>query len=970
MWRESTRVREYCSSPSVQLSSSTGRLTRTTPTSTNLHFYEHHTSTCTMMIARRLLVLPALVALAARNADAFTPANFGSRTTANTAVRFSMVASETDVSIEYDAAARLAYKDWCAKFGKDASESKFETFKANYETVTVANVSAAKKARDSGTDRPKDLELNEFGDMSEEEYLQMQAGASAPAPAPEKGAMQSVMEASMAQSDASNALAEAADALAEEEEELAKALGLNSVEELEEAIDAVQGFDTDGGPLDTSDVREVRVRSAYMEWCKEYGKQPDESRFPTFSSNFLAMEEYANENGREMVLNKYADCTEEEYRKLTNTAAPAPELVVEKPVEKAVAAPKKEEPKKEEPKKEEPKEEAPKVEAKEEKPKPAPKAPPKQEPAKQLSLEEEAIMLAKAAAEAEAAQVAKRRALDEQAAEIERQKAAEALKKQQKTVVPTPPKSQPKEEGNIFSSLFQSAPKKAEAPAVKKEVVKEETTDAQARLKAAGAVVAQQRKDERDAIKKAKLPQKPVQPTKEEGAGFLSSIFGMTTEKAPAKPAAPAKPVAPVKPMPPAPVKAATEAEKKVEVSLPFSFFKPAEDKPEPKATPDPPKPSSPKKSVGDIDVAPNAMTEALNSFFGAGNKAPAPVAPPKPEPAPVSQVSKPKPQPFNLFGGVPAAPKKVEVKPAAPKPAPVRKPSPTLSLFGGSAPKTAAPPAPQAPVSAPAPKGSGTFSLFSSPLAAKVEPAPAPKPVAAKPAPVFGGLFGGSPAPKPAPKASPQPPKPVEKAPVKGSGTFTLFGGGASTPSKPVAQKPPVQQKAPVKKSTPNGVAGIGGFTSFGAPKKAAKPPARASGTISVTKQARGPGTISLSSPKKTPPPAPVTAPKTPAKGSGTFSIFGGLSTPSPSKPTPVAEPVKQKTVSKPSGGFSLFGGAGAKQTTSPKVVADDIPVVSKFTQNADGSITGIVRNSKISAMEQKLQLLRLGVVPKLVMS
>lgn len=95
---------------------------------------------------------------------------------------------------------------------------------------------------------------------------------------------------------------------------------MSSVEELEEAIDAVQGFDTDGGPLDTSDVREVRVRSAYMDWCKEYGKQPDESRFPTFSSNFLAMEEYANENGREMVLNKYADCTEEEYRKLTNTA--------------------------------------------------------------------------------------------------------------------------------------------------------------------------------------------------------------------------------------------------------------------------------------------------------------------------------------------------------------------------------------------------------------------------------------------------------------------------------------------------------------------------------------------------------------------------------------------------------------------------------------------------------------------------
>lgn len=279
--------------------------------------YEIYT---TMMIDRRLLVLPALVALAARNADAFTPASFAGRTTANS-VRFSMVSTETDVSVEYDSAARLAYKDWCAKFGKEASDSRFETFKSNYEAITVANVSAAKKARDDGAARPKDLELNEYGDMSEKEYLEMQSGGGSAEPkeaAPSP--MESVMEASMAQSDASNALAEAANALAEEEEELAEALGLDSIEELEEAIDAIQGIDEEGVAVDTSDAREIRVRAAYMDWCKEYGKQPDENRFPTFSSNFLAMEEYANENGREMVLNKYADCTEEEYRQLTNTA--------------------------------------------------------------------------------------------------------------------------------------------------------------------------------------------------------------------------------------------------------------------------------------------------------------------------------------------------------------------------------------------------------------------------------------------------------------------------------------------------------------------------------------------------------------------------------------------------------------------------------------------------------------------------
>jgi hypothetical protein len=122
--------------------------------------------------------------------------------------------------------------------------------------------------------------------------------------------------------------------------------------------------------------------------------------------------------------------------------------------------------------------------------------------------------------------------LDEQAAQMEREKAAEALKKQQQAVVPTPPKSKPvesKEEGNIFSSLFQSAPKKAAPSAPKKEApVKKESAPAvddkaaaQARLKAAGAVVAKQRNAEMKAIKTAKAP-----PKKDEGAGLLGSLFG------------------------------------------------------------------------------------------------------------------------------------------------------------------------------------------------------------------------------------------------------------------------------------------------------------------------------------------------------------------------------------------------------------------------------------------------------------
>jgi membrane protein involved in colicin uptake len=116
-------------------------------------------------------------------------------------------------------------------------------------------------------------------------------------------------------------------------------LGLDSVEELEGAIDAMEGIAEDGSELDTTNIsREARLRSAYMDWCKEYGKESDEARFQTFTSNYLAMEEYAEQNGKEMQLNMYADCTEEEYTAQTAAATEeVVEVVEEAPVVDAAA---------------------------------------------------------------------------------------------------------------------------------------------------------------------------------------------------------------------------------------------------------------------------------------------------------------------------------------------------------------------------------------------------------------------------------------------------------------------------------------------------------------------------------------------------------------------------------------------------------------------------------------------------------
>jgi len=108
----------------------------------------------------------------------------------------------------------------------------------------------------------------------------------------------------------------------------------------------MDGIAEDGSMIDGDNLaREARVRSAYLEWCREYGKESDEARFEQFFTNFLEMEEYAKETGKEMSLNEYADCTETEYAALMEGEEAVKEaeiaiaaLVDEAPVKPAISA--------------------------------------------------------------------------------------------------------------------------------------------------------------------------------------------------------------------------------------------------------------------------------------------------------------------------------------------------------------------------------------------------------------------------------------------------------------------------------------------------------------------------------------------------------------------------------------------------------------------------------------------------------
>ena len=102
---------------------------------------------------KRILFAVLLAALSAEKASAFLTAPMGIvRRPLPATLRMGEQATGMDVSIPYDAAARLSYDEWRDRYGKGAFDAKrFEIFKANYETVSIANVKAKKKAREDGT---------------------------------------------------------------------------------------------------------------------------------------------------------------------------------------------------------------------------------------------------------------------------------------------------------------------------------------------------------------------------------------------------------------------------------------------------------------------------------------------------------------------------------------------------------------------------------------------------------------------------------------------------------------------------------------------------------------------------------------------------------------------------------------------------------------------------------------------------
>ena len=116
-----------------------------------------------------------LAVLAAQTATAFVlPQRHYSSSSFQLGAVLSSQTAARDIGVKIfdnESAIRTAYDDWRVEFGKGAfDENRYEQFKQNFKTLTVANLEAIEKAAAAGTNLPGWMYLNEYGDFSQTEY--------------------------------------------------------------------------------------------------------------------------------------------------------------------------------------------------------------------------------------------------------------------------------------------------------------------------------------------------------------------------------------------------------------------------------------------------------------------------------------------------------------------------------------------------------------------------------------------------------------------------------------------------------------------------------------------------------------------------------------------------------------------------------------------------------------------------------
>ena len=236
-----------------------------------------------------------------------------------------------DVSIDYDAAARVEYEAWVTKYQKEYDPYRYEIFKSNYEKITIANVKSARDRR-KGKKARAEMAMNEYADMTKEEYM---LAMGIPIPPPKATATQGMdiveyeedydgnenyknefIDVKEFENLSFTSLEEEKLKLARQTSNIISNLGLKNMDELNTVMQTIDLITSASENVDNILERKAKIRTAYLDWCNDYNKPVDEKRFLIFCDNYEKFERYFEERGMSIRLNQYADCTETEYRVL------------------------------------------------------------------------------------------------------------------------------------------------------------------------------------------------------------------------------------------------------------------------------------------------------------------------------------------------------------------------------------------------------------------------------------------------------------------------------------------------------------------------------------------------------------------------------------------------------------------------------------------------------------------------------
>lgn len=159
--------------------------------------------------------------------------------------------------------------EWKRDYGKDDDDgdmdlSRLENFKQHYLRLQATNAAELQEARAKGEADPIPLTLNEYADLSIEEFQSLQT---------------------------------------------------TMVPEPTTTTILTARYDENDDVVDEDDDEQQRIRSIYQEWCRVNDKNYEESRLEIFAKNLLAVESFRQETGKNAALNKYADLTPDEYRR-------------------------------------------------------------------------------------------------------------------------------------------------------------------------------------------------------------------------------------------------------------------------------------------------------------------------------------------------------------------------------------------------------------------------------------------------------------------------------------------------------------------------------------------------------------------------------------------------------------------------------------------------------------------------------